>query len=342
LLTVLLTVFLLLASCNALASSRPKIDVVTLINGDRLTCEIIGLNRGKLSVKPSGMGTVDIEWNKISRLESSFWYLLQLNTGVLVYGQMPDSEQDHTLLVVFKDRITEVKVWEVVEITAIRYNWSDKFSLSFALGFNTTRSSGVSQFNVDASTAYQGRIHSGSLSWDSMVTHQSNDDATERHNVALQYQRLVSGDWWGYLTAQGESNEEMGLELRILGGAGLGYFLKKTNTTQFAVGGGLNTTREWSISEELVENNLEGKIFLEYSIFIFDTPETDLTITLAGMPSITNSPRFRYDINAAITQEIFKDFFVTLKYFENYDSDPPPGANIQTDRGVVFSIGWSK
>ncbi len=49
-----------------------------------------------------------------------------------------------------------------------------------------------------------------------------------------------------------------------------------------------------------------------------------------------------HEIDAQLKQEIFKDFFAKLKYFENYDSDPPEGANIKRDRGIVFSLGWSK
>lgn len=324
------------------AASRPKTDMVHLENGDQLTCEIKGLSRGKLTVKPDGMGTIQIEWDRVVRIESGFWFLVQTTSGNLVYGQLPNSGQDSKLLVVFNNKITSFSHAEVVEITAIRYNFWDKFSLSVSIGLNYTRSSEVGQYYADASTSYRGRLHSGSFKWDSMITEVADKEPTSRHDLELEYQRLISGELWGYLTARGESNEEMGLKLRTLGGAGLGYFLNKSNTSEFLLSGGLNATHEVSSSDEIQEGNIEGKLTLEYSIFIFDSPETDLVIKLAGMPSITQRGRYRTEIDAKVKQELFKDFFAQLKYFENYDSDPPQGANIQRDRGVVFSLGWSK
>ena len=337
---VVLLVFLLPTA--AAASSRPKTDVVFFSNGDQLTCEIKGLSRGILTIKPDGMGTVQVEWDRVLRLESGFWYLVQLKSGNLIYGQLPNSGQDNQLLIVFNDKISSVQLSDVVEIISIRYDFFDKFSLSLSLGFNYTRSSDVAQYYADASTTYRGRIHSGSIKWNSMTTEAGDDQPTSRHDVELQYQRLISGRLWGYLTSRGEGNEEMGLKLRALGGGGLGYFLIKTNTSEFLLSGGLNATHEIASTEEITEDNLEGKIAVEYSIFIFDSPETDLSIKLAGMPSITQKGRWRSDVEAQVKQELFKDFFAQLKYFLNYDSDPPPGANIKQDHGVVFSLGWSK
>ncbi len=327
---------------TALAADRPKSDIVIFENGDKLTCEIKGMSRGKLNIKPDGMGTIQVEWDRVVRLESGFWYLVQLKSGLLIYGQLPDPGQDHKLLVIFNEKVTPVLLSDVVEITPIRYNFFDKFSLSLSAGFNYTRSSEVIQYYADASTSYRGRLHSGSLKWNSMVTEVADDDPTRRHDLELQYQRLLSGKLWGYLTTRGESNEEMGLKSRTLGGAGLGYFLTKSNTTNFLFSGGLSATHEVSSTGEVSENSLEGNIAVEYSLFIFDSPETDLTIKVAGMPSITQQGRYRTEIDAQLKQEIFKDFFAKLKYFENYDSDPPEGANIKRDRGIVFSLGWSK
>src|SRR5262245_18487330 len=58
---------LFIAASPAIAwASHGKVDRVTLTIGDRITCEIIRLVRGKLTVKTDALGTVSIEWNKIS------------------------------------------------------------------------------------------------------------------------------------------------------------------------------------------------------------------------------------------------------------------------------------
>ncbi|MEJ2721967.1 MAG: hypothetical protein P8181_12640, partial [bacterium] len=55
-------------------AARPKTDVVRLANGDRITCEILQLSRGKLKVKTDSAGTIEIEWKDITGLNSQYYY----------------------------------------------------------------------------------------------------------------------------------------------------------------------------------------------------------------------------------------------------------------------------
>ena len=52
-------------------ASAQKTDVVELRNGDRITCEIQKLARGKLTVKTDGIGTISIEWDDVERVRST-------------------------------------------------------------------------------------------------------------------------------------------------------------------------------------------------------------------------------------------------------------------------------
>lgn len=52
--------------------AREKTDVIYLNNGDRVTCEIKGLNSGVLDISVDYvLGTQSLEWSKVKRLESS-------------------------------------------------------------------------------------------------------------------------------------------------------------------------------------------------------------------------------------------------------------------------------
>jgi hypothetical protein len=50
------------------ATGATKTDVVELRNGDRITCEIRKLERGKLTVKTDGLGTIAVEWDSPTQL----------------------------------------------------------------------------------------------------------------------------------------------------------------------------------------------------------------------------------------------------------------------------------
>ena len=52
--------------------ARSKTDVVHMKNGDKITCEIKNLERGRLSIKIDYMiGTLLVDWNEVDRIESS-------------------------------------------------------------------------------------------------------------------------------------------------------------------------------------------------------------------------------------------------------------------------------
>ena len=55
-----LLVFVLLLGLADPILAAPKTDVVELLNGDRITCEIRKLDRGKLTVKTDGIAGVRV------------------------------------------------------------------------------------------------------------------------------------------------------------------------------------------------------------------------------------------------------------------------------------------
>ena len=66
--------------------ARDKTDVLIMENGDRLTCEIKKLERGKLEVSTSYMGTVYVEWNEIASVSSQHVFEVETQEGKRFFG----------------------------------------------------------------------------------------------------------------------------------------------------------------------------------------------------------------------------------------------------------------
>ena len=64
----------LAAFLAAPAWARPKTDVVVLDNGDRVSCEIKKLQRGKLTISTDASGTITLKWSHVVGLQSTFLY----------------------------------------------------------------------------------------------------------------------------------------------------------------------------------------------------------------------------------------------------------------------------
>src|SRR6187431_1154292 len=71
------------------AAAKNVDDVVVLKNGDRLTGEIKGLQRGELKIKSDYMAeAVRLDWTKVERIESKSTFMIWLVDGKLVTDVM--------------------------------------------------------------------------------------------------------------------------------------------------------------------------------------------------------------------------------------------------------------
>ena len=81
------------------ATAAPKTDVVGRRNGDRITGEIKSLDYNQLKLSTDHMGTIYIEWDKIERVQSDQYLLLERADGSRAYGQLASGGSDAQLLV---------------------------------------------------------------------------------------------------------------------------------------------------------------------------------------------------------------------------------------------------
>ena len=82
--TTILCITLLVA---APLQARENTDVIVMNNGDRITCEVKGLNGGVLYINPSYiLGTISVDWSKVSRLESKQLFLVKIEDGSVYNG----------------------------------------------------------------------------------------------------------------------------------------------------------------------------------------------------------------------------------------------------------------
>ena len=61
---------IIIAIWPAVGVGAPKTDILVFRNGDHLTGEVKGLDRGRLSFDTDATGTVSIEWAHVSSIES--------------------------------------------------------------------------------------------------------------------------------------------------------------------------------------------------------------------------------------------------------------------------------
>jgi hypothetical protein len=316
-----------------------KSDVVVLKNGDRMTGEIKELLRGKLELSTNSLDTAYVEWADIARVSSYFRYRIELTYGAFYLGTLQAPKRDGFLLIDEGGEPVEIAMDRVVWITQIGEGLENRLSGYINTGFSYTKASDVTQFTFGGNLHYDAEDYALDLQVDLITTDESSS-STERLDSTFTYTRYLGDNWFAAAGVGYEQNDEIGVDDRSsVTGLG-GKFLVRNNQMQWGVGAGLRGNLENAgQADELY--SLEGVLGTDFRYFIYNTPKSDIRLRVDVYPSLTESGRWRVDVNAKFRQELVEDFFIDVSFYGNYDTDPPTLGADNSDYGVVMSLGYS-
>jgi putative salt-induced outer membrane protein YdiY len=341
----LLACQLTLATCllSAPALAREKVDVIYLLNGDRVTGEIISLEYGQLSIKTDSMGTVLVEWPDVTSVDSKQSFILEDLSGGRYYGTLATDTQAKSLEVVEHGQSDPHRI-ELLQVTRISPGeatfWS-RMQGSFSVGFDYTKSSDITTSSAAMDLSYRAPEFAWSFSADMNATKDPVQGTLQRDSVSYNYQWLRPHKrFWAGLSSL-ERNEETGIDARLTLGGGLGKYFVQTPRSEVSGILGVAFTQEWSTGTEDSQSSMEGLIGGSWRIFKFNTPKVSLNTTALLYPSITESGRYRTSLNLSLRREIISDFYLDLSLYQSYDSDPPDVTAEKDDYGITTSLGYS-
>jgi putative salt-induced outer membrane protein YdiY len=335
---------LLAWACSALAD---KTDVVYLRNGDRVTCEIKNLERGRLKVSTDSMSTVYIEWKDIERITSKELYVVELQDGSRLQGTLPATDAAGELLL--RSLVSDGAPGKDQSVSMAAVVWLDPLKLdefivkrwdgSISAGFDMTKAN--RDTSLSASFDARRRAEDFLLNFNGSVYSRSQDNAEDslRANFGAVYRGLLEDRWYWAGLGTVERNDELGIDLRSLLGLGYGRFLVQTGRTLWSVTGGLAGVNEQRAGDD-AQTSLEAFFNTDYEFFTYDTPKTTLTTSLTLFPSLTESGRVRGNLEFALRRELIEDLFVEISLYDSYDSKPPEEGE-ENDYGVVTSLGYT-
>lgn len=320
--------------------ARNKTDVVVLGNGDRVTCEIETLQRGRLTVKTDSMGTLQIEWDDVQQVTSPMVFEVELENGERFVGTLePPPVQGQVL--VSGETEAALNRDSIVRMREIGQGFWSQIDGSMDVGFDFTKANESRQWTFMGEAIRRGVQFETRVNFDSLFSSQEGIDSANRQALGIQVTRFLPQRWMAAAVAQFQRNEELDLDLRSLIGGGAGRYLLQTNRTILSVLGGIVFNRERFAGPGTQVNNAEALGLVQFRKFTFDDPETDIETTLLVLPSLTEAGRVRLEFNARVRREVLKDFYWNISFFESFDSEPPSAASEQHDYGLVSSFGWS-
>jgi len=327
----------------AAPQAAPKTDIVYFNNGDRLTGEIKGLEKGKLELSTSTAGTVNIEWDKVERIETGQYLEVEMSSGSRYHGRVPEAQQPGSIrLAADGEAAAEpVAMADVVRIAPIEYGtFVQRLDGYLTVGFNYARADSQTEFNFSGGLSSRDEIREWSLDGQASVNAQSSAPTTSMYDVTLGNKRFMRDRWFQQYFGSVQGNEELGLNIREILGAGLGRFVAQNMHHEWSVVAGLAYARE-NFQGEPAQNSVEGVLWTQYSFFRYDTPKRSVDVALAVFPSLTESGRIRAEADIDWRLELVEDFFFDLSFYGSYDSNADREALSNVDYGVITSLGYS-
>ena len=322
---------LLLGAGNSL-NAQGKTDVVTLGNGDRITGEVKRLDRGRLEFSTDDAGTLYLEWDKLVGVVAARYVEVVTSDGRRFLGQLGPA--DPRMIAVTSPAGSEsLQMAQVTVVRPIGASFWSQLDGSIDAGFNYTRSSGVAQLNLNSETVYEKPAFRGRVAL-SLTQTQTDDGAgrDDRGSLEVSYLHYRWQEWFVVGAGRFETNESLGLELRSQVAVAVGPRLVNSNRAQLMLGGGLVVNDERGVDVEPTQN-LEGLLMLSTSYYTYDRPKTNVDFSIQYYPSLSNAGRHRFQLDAGVKRELWKDLFVSLQPVQHLRQPPAePGRRHQRRR----------
>ncbi len=321
--------------------ARDKSDVVTLVNGDRVTGEVKSLDLGVLTVSTDSLGTLSIEWVAVAALESEQLFEVEEQGGESFVGILRPGQGSGDLEVVdVEGGVHLLRTSDVVRIASLEKRWLERWGGHIDLGVTLASANRQEDLTVDAEATYLTE----SFRLQTTLTGSSSDrdeaDKTSRVDLTSSFRRSLARRWFWFVGLQLSRNEELDLELRTTVSGGGGRYAFLSNRAQWSLYGGLSALRESYTGQESGEWSSEAVLASDYQLYLFEGKETSLAANLSLLPSLTVSGRYRGEFSSSFRRKMVRDFTIALTLAWSYDSKPPENSD-SSDARVQTTLGWS-
>lgn len=308
------------------------------VDGDSINADIKGFSRGKLSFEIPGGSTTSLEFDKVVTMASRDDWDFELTQQRRLFGQvMPGREPGWVRIATTADTV-DLAIKDIVQMTSVNRTLWSRFDGYLEMGFSYAKANNATNFTFATKIDYRAPSWLLSLGLDSRLQRQDDADSNRRNLGTFTASYLLPKTWYVGAFTQVEQNEELDLDLRLLLGAIGGRDLVTSSRVDWNWVVGVLSNREEYVGVDPT-TSAEALLGTRFSWFTFGEFENDLSSKLLVYPSLTESGRVRVDFDISYRQDLFGDLYMRLSFYDQYDSEPPPGA-AENDLGTTLAVGW--
>jgi len=328
--------------------SGQRTDVVTMKNGDRMTCEITGVDHGTLFAKLDYVdGTIAINWAEVARLESSRLFIIKMDNGVTHEGTISTVDTGGAKIVkievaVSPDTKVDVNTADIVTVETSDKRFLKRFNGYVNLGMNYAKGNDTRQYNLNAFAEYPRKDWSfqvdlnSNLQANSGVKSATRNDLRTRFDRYLRNKKFFASGGFGFL-----QSSEQGITHQSSVVGGIGYNVMDSSRAKIAVIGGLGWQRtHYDRTGQVNATEDQAAAMIATEVRYLQFKKAGLTFYGSVLPSISEPGRIFYKVNNNFYYRIFPRLTFNLSFYGGWDTRPPAGLP-GSDYGTTTGLGWT-
>jgi hypothetical protein len=330
--------------------AREKSDVIIMKNGDRVTCEIKGLNGDTLYISVDYiLSTLSVDWSKVDHVESKQLFIVKTQDGVVHSGTLstPESPEGRPMqieVLELPDTKVELDKSQIIKMDQTSDNFWHRFNGDIGMGTTYNKGNQSTQYNLSSSINYPQERWSAGVSYNSTLSTSTRDTPATRNEVSLLGQRLLRWNNWYYTgLADFLQSSEQGIRLQTTIGGGIGRYLVNNNHASITLFGGLAWQRinyQQKILPATTQNVASALVGSQIRLFYFN--RTTLSLGAYLLPAMSEPGRVHFNLNTSYYVKLWSNLKWNISFYGNWDNRPPPGfsgSDYGTSSGVTWTFG---
>ncbi len=314
-------------------------DSIFLSNDNILVGEIKKMDVSVLTLKTKYSDSdFKIKWQKIKKIKSDRYFVIALNDGQRFNSSINSvDKKDGKVFLDSGVNTFEEDIINIIYLEPIGRNFLSRLTIDVDFGITITKANNLKQLTSNISSTYLANKWKASGYYKTVLSRQDSIADINRMDGKIAVDYFLKNEWFAQLSGIYLSNDDQKLKLRSTYKAGVGYYFIHNNRMVLGASGGLAMTNENYIDDTPAKKSSE--LYLGVGFNKYDIGDLSLLTSAILYPSITESGRYRTDINFDMKYDLPFDLYIKMSLTYNYDNQPIAGA-AKEDYVFTTSFGW--
>jgi putative salt-induced outer membrane protein YdiY len=333
---VCILLFGLLAAAPADAEAT---DVVQLVNGDRLSGEVVRMEKSELVLKTSYAGQFRIKWDEVACVSTDRELTFVLKSGEVLTGR-PSCPESGKMQIV-GERMGTPSEFPLGDFQAVSSSPPPLITYKARITAGGSTTDGNTNTTAFSSAAdFEARSDRNRVTMKGRGNYGESEGSTTEKNAlgSLKYDHFLTKRLYAYAQSLFEYDKFQDLTLRTTLSVGPGYQILDTDRLQLFVEAGFSyvnenfdnekdnryTAARWSVGLDVVLVPERVKFFHHQE----------------GYWSLEDVDSYLFRSDQGFRFALVGNFFANLEYDYMYNNEPAPGTK-SSDSALIFGLGYA-